>query len=116
MQVCEKFLPSGQLIVSTEGEQLQKVIMPIIEQLDTAAQNVDTVKVYALPSGSSSAIAQSLSALLGDGSLTKQNGDRGNQAGQGDQERQQREEQMRRESERGQRGPGGQNGPFGGRR
>ena len=91
------------IIVSTKGDQLQKVIMPIIEQLDKEAASADTVEVYSLPAGVSSEIAASLSALLGDGSVGKQkNGE--NQEKPNENNEQNRDEQRRRRNNRNREG------------
>ncbi|MFC1757657.1 secretin N-terminal domain-containing protein [Planctomycetota bacterium] len=89
------------IIISTKGDQLQKVIMPIIEQLDEEAKSADTVEVYALPAGTSSEIAASLSALLGDGSVGKnKNSENQERKNENENRDQNRDEQRRRRNSR----------------
>ncbi|MCA9216064.1 MAG: hypothetical protein KDB27_23515 [Planctomycetales bacterium] len=90
------------LIVSTKGEQLQKVIMPIIERLDKEAAQADVVHVVPLKGNASSEIAESLAALLGSGSVSKGEGEqRPNEREQDEEERRRREEQNQNQNRGG---------------
>ena len=88
------------LIVSTKGEQLQNVLMPIIKRLDEEALKAETVKVYALPEGASSEIAESLSALLGSGKVKNKDGVEKKDGNEEQKEQQEREEARRRRGRR----------------